>query len=158
MLQERDRKWEEALRYPGASGPRKGTEPGRTLSLGTSSWKGTVFQAERSSEGRVGDTAAHSASVSPCVRGSCYAGLRSQGLRSQLCHCHAFDLGLVPLPQPVCHLCKLNAANRGTGRACELLRHYLINSHHCVLLHLYHPCPTRRKWDTEMLSNTHDVT
>lgn len=56
---------------PGDSGLRKGTEPGRVLSsLGTASWKGSVFQAERNSEGTVGDTAAHPASVSPCIRGS----------------------------------------------------------------------------------------
>lgn len=63
---------------PGDSGLRKGTEPGRVLSsLGTASWKGRVFQAERNSEGRVGDTAAHSASVSPCVHGSsCATAMR----------------------------------------------------------------------------------
>lgn len=33
-------------------------------------------------QGVSGDTAGHSASVSPCVRGSYYAGFESQGLRS----------------------------------------------------------------------------
>lgn len=86
---------------------------------------------------------------------------------------HVYMDPAVPLPciwlntsPPACVSplsCELNATNRGkevTGRpqteVCPA-ETVLGKWSHCALLRL-HSCPTRRKWDTEMLSNTYSVT
>lgn len=129
----------------------------RKASCSTAPWKGKMFREDQSGKGlRRQETAGGG--------GHCWSLCLSFPMCTwiQLCHCRVS--GSTSPPACVSPLsCELNATNRGkevTGRpqteVCPA-ETVLGKWSHCALLRL-HSCPTRRKWDTEMLSNTYSVT